>query len=116
MTWKPSGPQQAYVDRILEMPRSFAHAILRFAREADVAGEADQYGYHLVYIGRELWFEMLVIRTWIGTLFACLLVCVASCRFVGGLTLLYSLATVSQPGVILRNGRSNQARVASGMG
>ena len=44
-----------YVDRILEMPRSFDHAILRFAREADVAGKTDQYGYYLVYIGGELW-------------------------------------------------------------
>lgn len=53
------------------MPRSFDHAVLRFAREADVAGKTDQCGYYLVHIGRELWFEMSVIRTWIGTLCAC---------------------------------------------
>jgi hypothetical protein len=32
---------QAYVDRVLELCRSFDNAILHFAREANVAGKTD---------------------------------------------------------------------------
>lgn len=79
---------QTYAERRLKLQRSFDSALFDLAREANVTRKTDHLGCHGAHGIRKLRHEQLLITARAGII---LLV---------ELTLLYSMAAVSQSGVI----------------